>query len=179
MWVRSEYAGELSVLLTWASALVPWSVSALSPERGISFVVVRFPLFAFQFLFGIRIRGGEVPFLPVYAAPSFPERAGVVAAYRVWLAAAAIYALAFAASVVYYARDERFEAALRGRLGDRADPVRLLGALLFAAGIALAASTAMLWTSFAGVTVPLGAVLVPVFGAVLLRVERAPSATHE
>lgn len=171
MWVRSEYAGELSVLLTWASALLPWSVS-LSGQEGITFIVVRFPLFAFQFLFGVRIRGGEVPFLPVYEAPAFPQGTGVAEAYTVWLAGGVVYFLAFALSLVYYAADEDFETTLRDRVHARADPVRLLGGLLTVGGLVLAASTVMLWQAYLGTTLPLGSLFMLGFGLLLLRVER-------
>lgn len=171
MWVRSEYAGELSVLLTWASALIPWSIS-LNAQEGITFVVVRFPLFAFQFLFGVRIRGGEVPFLPVYEAPSFPQGAGVAEAYAVWLAGGVVYLVAFVISLAYYTQDDTLEDTLHERVHARADPVRLLGGLLLIGGLVLAASTVMLWESYLGLTVPLGSVFMIGFGALLLRVER-------
>jgi uncharacterized protein (TIGR04206 family) len=171
-WVRSEYAGELAVLLTWASVLLPWSASITSRE-GISLVVVRFVPVAFRFLFGVELRGGEVPVLPVWAAPGFPEGATVALANRIWLAAAAVHALAFAVSVGYYLREDDVERSLAARLGPGAgDPVRLLGALLGLAGLGYLAAVALLWRGYAGLTLPIGAALVPVFGAILLRVER-------
>lgn len=169
MWVRSEYAGALSVLFTWASAVIPWSVS-MQGQEAFTFVVIRFPLFAFQFLYGIVIRGGEVPFLLVYDAPAFSQSAAVSNAYRVWLAGAAIYVVALAVSVGYYAREDRVESAMRARLGD---PVRVLGVLVAVSGIVLGASTVMLWQSLAGLTIPLGWLFMIGFGAVLLRVDRA------
>jgi len=172
-WVRSEYAGELAVLLTWASLLLPWSVSVTSRE-GIHLVVVRFVPVAFRFLFGVRLRGGEVPVLPVWAAPGFPRSAAVALANTVWLAAVAVHAVAVVASVAYYLREDAVEHRLAALLGQRAgDPVRLLGALLGLAGLGLFGAFALLWRSYAGLTVPIGALLVVVFGAILLRVERA------
>lgn len=172
-WVRSEYAGELAVLLTWASVLVPWSVSVTARE-GVQFVVVRFVPVSFRFLFGVQLRGGEVPVLPVWAAPGFPGSPAIAFANTVWLAAAGVHAVAVAASVVYYLREDALEGTLARLLGPRAgDPVRVLGALLAVTGLGLLAAVALLVRSYAGVTIPIGAVLLAVFGAILLRVDRA------
>lgn len=166
MWVRSEYAGELAVLATWVNVLIPWSVSfnRFSPEA--SFAVVRFPFLAFQFLYGIDLRGAEVPFLPVYLAPGFPGTPGVARAYTVWLGAAILFAVAVAYSVAYYLREERVEAG-------PVDPVRALGGLMLATGVALSAATVLLWQHYVGTTIPVGVFFLYLFGGVLLAVERA------
>jgi uncharacterized protein (TIGR04206 family) len=165
VWVRSEYAGELAVLSAWVSALIPWSVSFAS-EGSLTLVVLRFPLFLFQFLLGATLRGGETPFLTVATAHAFPASAAVSRAYLVWLVAGAVFALALVLSVAYYALDERLEAWLP------VDPVRLMGVLLLTTALVLTVSTLMLWTSFLGGSVPVGLVLLYVLGGVLLVVER-------
>lgn len=162
-WVRSEYAGELAVVAAWLSALVPWSVSVASQD-GISFVVVRWPLFVFQFLYGVDLGAAEQPFLTVAQMPGTAANATNLQAYYAWLAAAVLLGLALLLSVVYYAREAQLEAS-------RVDPVRLMGLLLTLAGVLLTASLALLWLGFFGVTVPVGAILVLVFGVVLLRVD--------
>jgi hypothetical protein len=108
-WVDPEYAGEFAVVSAWLAALLPWSVSLSSPAGG-SFVVVRFPFVAFQFLFGIELGAAEVPVLPMWAAPGFPQNTGVATAYTVWLAGGVAVAAAVALSVVYYARETDVEA---------------------------------------------------------------------
>jgi len=165
VWVRSEYAGEFAVLSAWVSALLPWSVSFASQD-GVSLVVVRFPLLAFQFLLGARIQGAEQPLLPVWSAYGFPASEAVAQAYLVWLGGAAVFGLALLLSVVYYAADERLEARLP------VDPVRLMGGLLLATAVVLSASTVMLWGSFLGGSVPVGLVFLYAFGYLLLTVER-------
>lgn len=164
-WVRSEYAGELAVLLTWASALIPWSVSWTS--RDITFVVVRFPFFMFQFLYGVELGAAERPFVTVKDAPGFPDPSKnpeVVLAYQIWLAGAVVLGLAVLYSVAYYLLEERVESG-------PVDPVRVLGATLGLAALVLTASTWVLFGSFA-VSVPIGVVFLYLFGGLLLTVER-------
>jgi len=164
-WVRSEYAGELAVLLTWVSALLPWSVSLARISADITFAVVRFPFFLFQFVYGVQLTGAERPFLTVVDAPAFPGESGVVLAYQVWLVGAFAFALAFLYSVAYYLDEERIESG-------PVDPVRVLGAALVLSAVVLSASTWLLWQHFTGLSVPVGVLFLSLFGAVLLTVER-------
>lgn len=166
-WVRSEYAGELAVVAAWVSALLPWSVSFLSPE-GFSFVVVRFPFFLFQFLYGFEIPG-DGPFQTIPRTLELASNQTNRLAYTVWLIAALVLLLALVLSLAYYAREDRVESA-------PVDPVRVMGGLLLVVGLLLLASVALLWVGSGGVTVPIGAILVTVLGVVLLRVERTGDA---
>ena len=164
--LRTKYAGELAVLLTWGSALLPWSVSFAS-QGGISLVVVRWQPFLVQFIFGAQLPG-EAPFQALPTALAW-ETGGVAEAYQVWAVGAAVFLLAFALSVAYYAREERVEAALP------IHPVRALGGLLLATGAVLGAATALLTMRYPGGALPLGVLFLLVFGVVLLRVERVPA----
>lgn len=164
-WVRSEYAGELAVVFTWAAALLPWSFS-LGGGR-VSFVFVRFQWFIVRYIFGADLGAAERPFQTALGAVRFPRNPTVVRAYWVWVAAAALFLVAFALSVVYYLRDDRLEAAAP------VDPVRVFGGLLVAVALLHTASVVLLWRGFAGTTVPVGLVFEFVFGGVLLTVERA------
>jgi uncharacterized protein (TIGR04206 family) len=164
-WVRSEYAGELAVVSVWLTALLPWSVSFTRFAPEVSRVVVRFHPFQFQFLFGADLGGLERPFLTVVSAREFPADPLVVEAYTVWLVAAAVFAVAFGLSVVYYVLEERLESG-------PVDPVRVLGGLLVLTGSLLTWSTWRLWTNFAGTTIPVGVLFCYVLGGVLLVVER-------
>lgn len=163
-WVDPEYAGEFAVVSAWLAALLPWSVSLSSPAGG-SFVVVRFPFVAFQFLFGIELGAAEVPVLPMWAAPGFPQNTGVATAYTVWLAGGVAVATAVALSVVYYARETDVEAKAP------VDPARLMGGLLTLGGVSLLGAVGLLFGFYAGVTVPVGALIVPVLGVALLRTD--------
>lgn len=163
-WVRSEYAGELAVVAAWLSALVPWSVSVASRD-GISFVVLRWPLFVFQFLFGVDLGAAERPFLTVAQMPATAANPTNLQAYYAWLGAGVLVGLALLLSVVYYARETQLDAS-------PVDPVRLMGLLLTGGGVLMFGSVVLLWQGFFGTTVPVGAVIVLALGVVLLRVER-------
>lgn len=163
VWVRSEYAGELAVLSVWASALIPWSVSFDAVE-GVQLVVVRFQFFLVQYLLGVSLGAQEQPFQTVVAAVDF-EQGAVQEAYVVWLAGAAVFAVAFLASVAYYAAEERVEAG-------PVDPVRALGALLVVVGVVETVAVWQLWHSYPGTLVPVGVVFLYVFGGALLTVDR-------
>jgi uncharacterized protein (TIGR04206 family) len=172
-WVNSEYAGELAVLSAWLAALLPWSVTVRSGTllgENASLVVVRFPVAMFQFLFGPEVQGFD-SLVPVWAAPGFTGSEAVATAYTLWLTGGALVGLAVALSAIYYARDERLEAR------SPVDPVRLMGALLLPAGVLLFAAAVLLFRAQGGVTVPIGAALVPVLGGLLLVVERTEPAS--
>lgn len=168
-WVDSEYAGELAVVSAWLAALLPWSVTVRTGTllgENASLVVVRFPVAMFQFLFGPDVQGFD-SLVPVWAAPGFTGSQAVTTAYTLWLAGAAFVGLAVAFSGLYYARDELVEARLP------VDPVRVMGGLLLPAGLLLLAAAVLLFRAQGGITVPIGAALVPVLGGLLLVVERA------
>jgi uncharacterized protein (TIGR04206 family) len=161
--LRTKYAGELAVLATWASALLPWSLSIASQD-GLRLVVIRWELFLFQFILGAQFEG-EAPFQTVLRAIA-RESGSIEQAYTVWVVGAVLFLAALVVSIVYYARDERVESGLP------VDPVRLLGGLLLASGLVLGAATALLFQRYPGTTVPVGTLFLIAFGIVLLRVEQ-------
>lgn len=165
MWVRSEYAGELAVLSTWLCALLPWSVSHATFGE-LQLFRIHFLVVFLQFVPGVDLGEGLDPFVLVHDAPGFPESATVAMGYRLWLAAAAVFALLLVWSFVYYAFDERLEE--RSPL----DPVRVTGGLLLAAALPLTASTYYVAVGVPGITVPVGVVFMYVFGGLLLAVDR-------
>lgn len=167
-WVNSEYAGELAVVSAWLAALLPWSVTVRSGTllgENASLIVVRFPVAMFQFLFGPDVQGFD-SFVPVWAARGFTGSEAVATAYTLWLVGGILVGLAVILSAIYYTRDERLEAR------SPVDPVRLMGALLLPAGALFFVAAVLLFRAQGGVTVPVGAGLVPVLGGVLLMVER-------
>ena len=165
MWVRSEYAGELAVLSAWLCALLPWSVSYATPGD-VRVFRIHFLYVLFQFVPGVDLGQGPVPFVPVVDGAAFANDDAVAFAYRLWLLAALVFALVLAWSVAYYVADERLEA--RSPL----DPVRVMGALLVLTAVPLSVATYYLLVALPALTVPVGVVFMYLFGGLLLVVDR-------
>ena len=166
-WVESEYAGELAVVSAWLAALLPWSIS-LTRSEGLSLVAVRFPVAVFRFLFGTEVRID--PLIPVWAAPRLEQaNASLQTAYYVWLAGAVAIAVAFAFSLLYYRREQLVLARLP------LSPVRLMGGLLTVGGGCLLVAAIGIFRSTAGITLPVGSLLVPLLGVTLLGSHTEPS----
>lgn len=164
VWVRSEYAGELAVLSTWLSAFLPWNVM-LSSVAGGSVLFVRFPFVQIRYTYGVPFAEGTVILDPL-SAISFQAGNSIAVAYQTWAVGAAIFAVAFVFSIVYYVAEARVEAL-------PVDPVRVLGTLLGLTGVVLAVSTYLLVTrGFPGIPIPIGVLFFFLFGGVLLTIER-------
>lgn len=167
-WVRSEYAGELAVLSAWLAALLPWNVTYASTVEGLggSVLFVRFPFAQIRYVFGVPL-AERVTFSSAIGARDLVD-GPVVLGYDIWLAGAAILALALALSVAMYLDEKRVEDVLP------VDPPRLMGGLLGLAGIALVVATVILYQRavFGGVPIPIGTLLVLVFAGLLLTVDR-------
>jgi uncharacterized protein (TIGR04206 family) len=166
VWVRSEYAGELAVLSTWLSAFIPWNVTFSTLSGGGSVLFVRFPLFQVRYTYGVPFAQGTRVTDPL-SAVAFQSGNSIVVAYQAWVVGAAVFGLAVALSLAYYAAEERVEAL-------PVDPVRILGALLGFTGLVLAAATYFLVTrGFPGTPLPVGVVFLLIFAGVLLTIDRA------
>ena len=166
MWVRSEYAGELSVLSAWLCALLPWAVSTRTLGESRLFRP-HFHYAFLQFVPGADLGRALDPFVAVYDGPGFPANPTTAVGYQWWLVGAVVFTLVLAWSVLYYVYDEQLEAR------SPADPVRVMGGLLVAAAVPLTVSAYYVGTGFSGLTVPVGVVFMYLFGGLLLVVERA------
>lgn len=165
MWVRSEYAGELAVLSAWLCALLPWSLTYFS-EGGLRWIRVHFAVAYFQFAPGSGLAGLLDTTVYVTDAARFADNESAAFGYELWLLGLAVLALAVALSLVYYRLDERLEEL------SPVDPVRVMGGLLVAAGVPLAAATYLAHDGLVGITVPVGVPFMFVLGGLLLVVER-------
>ncbi|WP_049986524.1 DUF7549 family protein [Halobellus rufus] len=165
VWVRSEYAGALAVVSTWIAALVPWNVTYSTGVSGGAVLFVRFPFFQIRYAYGVPAARGVSVSDPL-SATAFQAGQTIQAAYQVWAAGALVLALAVVLSLLYYRAEERVESG-------PFDPVRLLGGLLTLTGVLFAASTYLLVTrGFPGLPLPIGVLLLFVFGGLLLTVDR-------
>jgi uncharacterized protein (TIGR04206 family) len=162
MWVRSKYAGELAVLSTWLCGLAPWSVTVIAREAATGYF---FWFHAFNLLFtpGFDVPGGRP--LWVWGFLDFPIYRGETTVTYLWLAGAAVFAVALALSVAYYVDEQRVESM-------RVDPVRTLGGLLVASGLLLGGAYVLMFQNLLGTSVPVGILLQLVFGVVLVQTER-------
>ncbi|MFB6123839.1 MAG: hypothetical protein ABEJ78_10325 [Haloferacaceae archaeon] len=164
VWVRSEYAGELAVLLTWLSVLVPWNAT-YSPDVVGGALSIWFPFFQVRYVVGLpAVAGFSV--LDLFSARALQSGTSAYVGYSVWVVGAMVVAVAVVVSLVYYAREERVEAA-------SIDPVRTLGVCHLLAGGIFGVATYLLATrGLPGYPLPVGVVLFLGFGVVLLTVER-------
>lgn len=165
VWVRSEYAGALSVISAWLCVFIPWNIT-YSPEiAGGSLLFIRFPFFQVRYAWGIDV-AQRVAISDPLSALSLQAGQSIAVAYQVWAVGGVVIALAVVLSLVYYAREDQVEAG-------PVDPVRLMGGLLGLAGVVLTAATYLLATrGFPGIPFPLGIIVLFVLGGVLLTVER-------
>jgi uncharacterized protein (TIGR04206 family) len=165
MWVRSEYAGELAVLLTWLSAFLPWNVTYSSGIGRGALLFVRFPLVQIRYSFDVPLARSVAVADPL-SAIAFQRGQSIELAYQAWAVGAAVFVVALVVSVLYY-HDESWAESWA------VDPVRLLGGLLFATGVGFAVATYLLLTrGFPGVPIPIGVVFLLLFGGLLLIVDR-------
>jgi uncharacterized protein (TIGR04206 family) len=169
MWVQSEYAGELAVLATWLTALLPWSVSVVrSPpalEAQFTVVNIRFVLFQFHYLYGLPVGEqslGDVVQL-VTRIPGFVPENQTAEAW-VWVAGAGLFAGLLALSLVYYAREDW--------LVERVpiDLVRVFGVVFAVIAVTFTIAAVMFYQHQR--TLPVGALFMWVFAVLLLRVDR-------
>ncbi len=166
VWVRSEYAGELAVVSAWLAALVPWNLTYATAEGVGGLLYVRFVFAEFVYFTDLEIDGRSVELLSIREAVAQQAGELVFAAYLAWAVGAALVGAAVLLSVGYYLREDRVE---NGPI----DPVRLMGGLLAAAGVAFVAANYLVVTrGIPGIPLPIGTVMVLVLGGVLLTVDR-------
>ena len=170
VWVRSEYAGELAVAFAWLAALLPWTVSySTLPGLG-SVLFVRFPFVQVRYAFGIPVADGVSVRTPLDAL-ALQSGQSVAVAYSAWVGGAAAIGAALLLSVLLYRDEAGVEARIESLVGISA--VRVVGGLLALAAVVFSVATWLLWTrGLPGIQLPVGVVLLYVFGGTLLVVRR-------
>lgn len=138
VWINSEYVEEFAVLTTWLSVLLPWSVVHASSEKGAELVVLRFPLFGIQYVFGTGLVDGTTLRTPwqyyTLNAGQYPAQA---AAYLVWTLAALVLLAAVVVSILMY-----FESDVVDQLPGQG--VTVLGVAMLVLGVAFTAAALQL-----------------------------------
>jgi hypothetical protein len=164
VWVRSEYAGELAVVAAWLSALLPWNITYSTLGGVGSVLFVRFPFVQVRYVFGISISEAVAVRTPL-GALAYQEGQSIATAYQAWTVGAALVGAAVVLSLALYRHEETVESLT--------DPVAAMGVLLGLAGAVLSVATWLLWTGpFPGVPIPVGVVLLYLFGGTLLLARR-------
>jgi uncharacterized protein (TIGR04206 family) len=172
VWVKSEYAEELAVLVTWLSALLPWSVSygtfAVSESNELTLVILRFPYLAIRYQLGFQILNGTTVQTPLgfrqEVVAAGESTAAQIPGFDLWLVALALLTVALAISFLMYFEVDAVDAL-------PLDPVRILGGLLLAVGVVLLGSTYVLFSTQSALFIPFGVLLHLAFGVILLRVD--------
>lgn len=187
-WVKAEYAGELSVVATWLSMLLPWSVAwhTKGPlDSNLAFI--RFSVFELQLRFpsqitfegvpldvaraiaitysGVEIFGNFYATLPPAAALEYD---GPLAwGNAVWTIAAVVLLIAFAVSLLMYRREEWTVDRLPYPYP------RIAGILLGTATALLTIATVLIWFASAkvGTPIPIGILVMGALAFVLLRAD--------
>jgi hypothetical protein len=166
-WVRSEYAGELAVVAAWLAALLPWNMTYTSiPGTEGSALYLRFPFLQVRYILGLKLADRLTVDHPIGALELVTGAPEIL--YYLWIAGAVVVLLAVLLSFVMYAD----EAAVERRLP--VHPVRVMGALLGAAGLVLTTATAAIVTSGdfgGGIPIPVGLVVLFLLAGVLLRAD--------
>ncbi|MFC7115308.1 hypothetical protein ACFQH2_10610 [Natronoarchaeum sp. GCM10025703] len=168
-WVRSEYAGELSVVSAWLAALLPWNLTYSTIAEGeVTILSARFPFVQLRYLLGIELPGQENPAIDHPFAARGAVEGMPLLVYDLWIAGAAFVLVAVALSIAMYLDEARIEDALP------TSPVRVMGGLLGAATLLLSASTLAIVTRGefgGGIPVPIGLLVLGVLSWVLLTVD--------
>ncbi|MFD1645643.1 DUF7549 family protein [Haloarchaeobius litoreus] len=138
VWINSEYVEEFAVLTTWLSVFLPWSVVRASSAEGAELVVLRFPFFGIQYVFGTGLVDGTTVRTPweyyTLNAGQFPAQA---TAYLVWALAAVVLVVAIVVSILMYFEHETVE-----RLPGRG--VYVLGASMLVLAVAFTGAAVQL-----------------------------------
>ncbi|MFB6103902.1 MAG: hypothetical protein ABEJ57_02290 [Halobacteriaceae archaeon] len=163
LWIRSDSERTVGGVIAVVAILLPWDVTYIADIAGGSLLYVRFPLFEFQYAMGIQTAPTVVVRLAT-AAADLHATGPLAPAYQAALAGAAIAIIAAILGLSLLVTDAGTGAT---RI------VRLLGVLVAASGVAFFVAWVMVLTRGApGIDLPLGAIVTPILGAVLVVAER-------
>jgi len=169
-WVIPEYENRLAAVFVVVSLLTPWSVSRLVVQGGsMVLTYVRWPFVQWR---RAAVQGGAGSrwMTPLGAYEFQTTSAGptpLADAYAVWGVAALCFALTLCLAVALLV-DEEWVAERTARFFERR-PGPVVGALLLLDGVVFLVATVGIYLRGAdGITLPLGALFMLLFGAVLL-----------
>jgi hypothetical protein len=159
-----ERESEVAALAAVVAALVPWSVSFAGDAFAES-VVVRFGFGSLELDFGAR--STDMTWTALSVADVGSRYGGDLARVgTLWLVAAALLAVALVLALALVVAGERLSVGVF-------DPVRAMGVLCLGIALCLSGATWLLWQNTQTTLIPVGVVVLFLFGAGLLTVERS------
>jgi hypothetical protein len=169
-WVVAEYENPLAVLFVVVSAFLPWDVARATAMGGEAVLLyVRWPFLQWRRLASGGTASNAV-MTPVgaYGIQTQPDYTAPLAyAYLAWGAVAAVFGVTLLFALALYVREDSLTGACRRHLGAR--PARVVGWLLLLSGGGFLAAVALIQSlGIPGLTLPIGALFMLGFGAVLL-----------
>lgn len=164
LWIAREAERRVAAGIAAVALVLPWEFTYVDSAGGI--LLLRFPLFEIRFVGGV---GGFQPIrTPLYLLDRQLAQdivaVDLVTMYRLWIAGAVLVLLACLLGGAL---------AVSERTTSGPNPTKILGGLLIGAGLAFLGGYGLIMTSgLRGLDVPLGAIIVPLLGAVLVGADR-------
>lgn len=158
----ADHAPELAGFAAIVALVVPWSISASSGAFS-GFVVFRFVFGSVRFVFGSRAADVEWAILSVTELSTFYS-GDLARVATLWFVAAALLIVVLLLGFSLLVAGERLATPL--------DPVRIMGALCLCMALSLSGATWLLWQNSSRTPIPVGVVILSLFGAGLLTIDR-------
>lgn len=164
LWIARDAERRVAAYIAGLAVILPWEFSYIDSAGGI--LLLRFPAFEIRYVGGI---GGFRPIrTPLYLLNRQQAQDIVVTdlvwMYRLWIAGAVMLTLAVILAGALLLSD---------RSPSGPNPTKILGALLICTGVSFLGSYGLIATAgLRGLDVPLGAIIVPLLGGVLIAADR-------
>lgn len=161
-WVDPKYTNELSVLFGFIAFILPWNImTGFLQELQLRVFYLRFPLVEIAYLPASNSNPLQYAF--VSRAYTVQIGNGVEIAYIVWLIASVLVTVAFIYSILLYIKEEKIESLTKY------PPSKLMGTVILGSAFTFSASTVLLYMNgIPGIQIPLGTIILFIFGGVLL-----------
>jgi uncharacterized protein (TIGR04206 family) len=156
-WIKEEYEGVIAFLFISVGAVLPWNVSsAIVPGLGINIYHIRWWFGQIRHITS-QING----FQNVYGGVLQQQGTAVFPAFVLWGITTIVFTLAVLLAIALLIREET--------VTKRINVHRVAGGLLTLSGLGyIASSIIMTMNGFPGIYIPVGALLLLLFGGILL-----------
>lgn len=158
----TDHAPELAGFAAIVALVVPWSVSVSSTAFS-GFAGFRFVFGSARFVFGSRAADVEWTIRSVTELSNF-YGGDLARVATLWFVAAVLLIVTLLLGFGLLVAGERLTIPL--------DPVRIMGALCLCMALSLSGATWLLWQNSSRTPIPVGVVILYLFGAGLLTIDR-------